>query len=204
MPTNNDIDIAADQFAEELARLLENSVVSTAPVQAMRHGHKTIVALYDNQNRETALKLPGTDVELGFKFLCGSDSSNRFLAIQNSRFLLAPEGYKEPIIRFEYESSDRAHLHVHGENGAVGHILIGQRKQPPKLQRLHLPVGGKRFRPSLEDVIEFAVEEFGVTPKDGWRRAIAEGRRKWSRKQLASAVRDDPETAREALDNLKA
>jgi hypothetical protein len=37
-----------------------------------------------------------------------------------------------------------------------------------ELGRLHFPVGGKRFRPCLEDVIEMLVVERFVWGRDGW------------------------------------
>jgi hypothetical protein len=60
----------------------------------------------------------------------------------------------------------------------------------PRLASLHLPVGGVRFRPSLEDVLEFAIRELGVEALSGWEDAIAEGQQRWRWVQLQAAVRD--------------
>jgi hypothetical protein len=38
---------------------------------------------------------------------------------------------------------------------------------------LHFPVGGSRFRPSLEDVLDMLVRELGVDHEPGWRDALA-------------------------------
>lgn len=67
---------------------------------------------------------------------------------------------------------------------------------------IHFPLAGARFRPCLEDVIELLINEFGVNAQPGWQNAIRCGRIAWRHIQLAAAVRDDPETARSALQEL--
>lgn len=64
---------------------------------------------------------------------------------------------------------------------------------------LHLPMGGPRFRPALEDVLHMAVEEFGIDHEPGWVDSIEDGREDWRRIQTRAAVRDAPEDAAEAL-----
>ncbi|GAB3305110.1 hypothetical protein GCM10027298_23950 [Epidermidibacterium keratini] len=44
------------------------------------------------------------------------------------------------------------------------------------------------------------IDEFGVDTADGWHTNLEDGREKWRRKQLRSAVRDSP---REAADVLR-
>lgn len=61
---------------------------------------------------------------------------------------------------------------------------------------VHIPVGGSRFRPCLEDVLEMLIKEFGIDHADhGWRTALAEGRARWRKYQLMAAITDDPSTA---------
>lgn len=93
---------------------------------------------------------------------------------------------------------------MHGESSALGYALATQAlTKPPKTQVLHLPTGGKRFRPSLEDVLEFAIHDLAVEAKAGWQLRVEQGRRKWQRIQLAAAMRDairsEPDTAPEEL-----
>jgi hypothetical protein len=47
---------------------------------------------------------------------------------------------------------------------------------PKSLSRLHLPAGGRRYRTSVEDVIEFVANERLATPKDGWEVALEDSR----------------------------
>jgi hypothetical protein len=64
---------------------------------------------------------------------------------------------------------------------------------------LHFPVGGSRFRPSLEDVLDMLVRELGVDHQPEWRDALAAGRERWRRVQTAAVVRDAPREAIAAL-----
>jgi hypothetical protein len=73
------------------------------------------------------------------------------------------------------------------------------------LHDLHFPVGGPRFRPALEDVLEMLIEEFGVKPVGSVRaarNALEDGRERWRLKQVATVVRDAPSQAAEALRDL--
>jgi hypothetical protein len=97
-----------------------------------------------------------------------------------------------------------AHVQIHAESSALGYLIaFTGTKKPPKTQLLHVPVGGRRFRPSLEDVVEFAVNELAVEPKPGWQERVKEGRRRWFRLQVNAAIRDlvklDPKDAPQQL-----
>ena len=67
---------------------------------------------------------------------------------------------------------------------------------------LHFPVGGTRFRPCLEDVLDMLVRELGVDHADAWRTALTDGRERWRRMQTAAVVRDAPVEAIAALTAL--
>ncbi|MFD5492948.1 hypothetical protein ACFYY3_32130 [Streptomyces sp. NPDC001812] len=64
---------------------------------------------------------------------------------------------------------------------------------------MHLPVGGHRMWPALEDVLLSLKREFAITTAPEWRAVIDERLRNWREIQLMSAVRDAPEAAAEAL-----
>ena len=70
------------------------------------------------------------------------------------------------------------------------------------MESLHLPVGGDRFRPCLEDVIEFLVVECRFDCQGGWRAPSEAGRERWRRMQTRTAVRDSPSEAAAALRSL--
>jgi hypothetical protein len=56
------------------------------------------------------------------------------------------------------------------------------------MESLHLPVGGDRFRPCLEDVIEFLVVECRFDCQVGWRTVLEAGRERWRRMQTRTAA----------------
>jgi hypothetical protein len=68
---------------------------------------------------------------------------------------------------------------------------------------MHLPVGpreGRRFRPSLEDVIEFLVVEDLVEARPKWQDALNATRSPFQELQLKAAVRRNQELAKAALE----
>ncbi|WFE51556.1 hypothetical protein [Micromonospora sp. WMMD1155] len=70
------------------------------------------------------------------------------------------------------------------------------------MAKFHFPLGGHRFRPCVEDVLQAVVEEFCVDAVEGWRSAVGEGREQWRKLQLLAAVRDAPGIAARALEEL--
>ncbi|VTR77470.1 hypothetical protein [Cellulomonas hominis] len=152
------------------------------------------------------------------RYRCAWDHTRGFVAVRWSSLSVAADGFAEPLFRYDYdESSDgkvpAAHLNVHGHRDelvfamiAAGHRFRGRsraasvrRGRVPRVSTLHFPLGGHRFRPALEDVLEMVVREFGLDARDGWEGAIRAGRERWRDVQLRAAVRDDPAAATAAL-----
>lgn len=110
------------------------------------------------------------------------------------------------LLHFDYDREPdnpypQAHFQVAGDSAALKQLneATGQTKT---LADLHFPVGGKRFRPSLEDLIEFLIVEQFVEGRPGWNDAVKEHRERFHRIQLQAAVRRDPDTARVELERL--
>jgi hypothetical protein len=80
--------------------------------------------------------------------------------------------------------------------------LDARKPRVPQVSDLHFPLGGPRFRPCLEDVLQFLIEEFSIDHEDTAREAIEEGRRTWRRYQTGAAVRDCPQEAARVLEIL--
>jgi hypothetical protein len=96
-----------------------------------------------------------------------------------------------PLFRWEYLRQPEsnvpcAHFHIHAHRDEAVYLLLtgkgsntrikkraaqldANAQVVPQLSDLHFPVGGPRFRPSLEDVIQFLVEEFGIDCEAGWK-----------------------------------
>ena len=134
--------------------------------------------------------------------------SGRLTVTKSKIALRADDGDEaEDVFSYEYGSDPdddypEAHLHVAGDSPLLQQLCerTGANK---RLRDLHFPVGGRRFRPSLEDVIEMLVAEGFVKSRDGWEDVIDSSRRAFLAGQLRAAVRQDPETAREELEALE-
>lgn len=200
----------ARRFADEIADLLHRTVCADdPPVRAQAHDGRAVVGPVNEDGHSTTLPLmirgePRLDLRLQLR--CTWDFTGHYLAIEQSTYALTWPG-GEPLVRFDYDRNRSwapAHVQLHAESSTLGFLMahIGTVK-PPKTQQLHLPVGGPRFRPSLEDVIEFAIEDLKVDTVGPWRARIEEGRARWHERQVHAAIRDviknDPDAAPERL-----
>ena len=152
-------------------------------------------------------------LRLQVRYRCSWNTDSRFMAINSSEFKLKVEGVAEPLLHYDYNRDGPAnvpvaHLNIHAHRDeltvalmlAEGHRAkdrqrIVARGGLPRLSALHLPLGGHRFRPALEDILEMLILEFGVECTDDGRVALAVGRRRYRAMRLSAAVGDDPETA---------
>jgi len=141
-----------------------------------------------------------------------ASTTGRYLRTEWSQFGLFVWTKKKPItfIRLEVEATDNrddwnvAHLQVHAESRVLGQIWgIRQARNPRSLQDLHLPVGGFRYRPCLEDFIEFLIEEELVPGKAGWKPAIERTRTEYHRTQLSALISKNLDVARAAIAELE-
>lgn len=120
---------------------------------------------------------------------------------------------RTPLVRLEYRadmySAPSAHWQVHAERGAMSHLLgrahaVDPQRvpRPHDFSSLHLPVGGERFRPCIEDFLQFAISQCGFDARQGWEQALRDGRETWRRRQIRTVVRDAPQEAAEMLREL--
>lgn len=135
------------------------------------------------------------------------DRSGRHMAVHSSAFKLKDRRCKRPIIRLEYVRdayyAPSSHVHVHGESGLLTELLAATgHKSAAAIDSIHVPTGGDRFRPCIEDFVEFLIQECGIAARDGWRAEVLEGRERFRSIQTAAAVRDRPEIAIEELTRL--
>lgn len=133
------------------------------------------------------------------------DEWARFLANQRSTYSLQDgDGDSgRTLLTYDYvrdppNEYPAAHLHVYGA-GAFDHLISLAETRPNKTADLHIPVGGRRFRPCLEDLIEFCVLEGLVEPRIAWADVLTESRDVYHKRQLAAAVRRSPDQAATAL-----
>lgn len=147
---------------------------------------------------------------LDFTMYLDLDKSGNFLKAVRTDFAVFSVLDNQPLFRLDYlgdmHTVPVAHWQFHAERGSLTHLLTLANQHNPKsipnphtLSKLHFPVGGERFRPCMEDVLHFLIEECGVDSQAGWRRVVDEGREKWRRLQLRSAVRDLQQEAADVL-----
>lgn len=128
------------------------------------------------------------------------DRAGRHLAVRTSAFQLKERRGKKPIVRIEYVRDARSvpcsHLHVHAESGLFTELLAATgHPSAAAIESIHVPTGGDRFRPCVEDFVQFLIEECGVAAREGWQEEVLEGRERYRQIQTAAAVRDRPEAA---------
>ncbi len=132
------------------------------------------------------------------------DDSGTFLTTDKSTYTLQADSDTAPILTYDFvreppNEFPEAHFHIHGEADVLRHMLQAGGRGKDKPADLHLPVGGRRFRPCLEDIIEFCILERLVTPRQGWQSALHSSRDEYHDRQLRAAVHRNPTPASEAL-----
>ncbi len=113
----------------------------------------------------------------------------------------------EPLVRWDYIRSPRsnipcAHVQVHSHRDEWTHALlrgghhsrrsrrrIKNEARTPRIADVHFPVGGRRFRPCLEEILLFVIDEFGAQCTPQAHAALQRGMRKWEEIQLLAAMR---------------
>lgn len=142
------------------------------------------------------------------EFTIGRDRVGHYMAVHESSFRLVDTRYR-PIIRMEYlrepAKVPSSHIHVHAQSGPLTLFLARTgHRSPASVESLHIPTGGERFRPCIEDFLEFLIVDCGVAGSDDWREQVDEGRAGWRDYQARSVVRERPELAAEVLRELGA
>jgi hypothetical protein len=155
---------------------------------------------------------------LGAKYYCELNQANTYLAVEQSIFTVFHFARTEPILRYDFIRKPKsdipsAHINMHSESAALIQAMndAGTNKRTQRRRagttraraaQLHLPLGGPRFRPALEDVLEMLVVELAIDCANGWRQSLREGRSLWRDTQLRAAIADNAGAAVEALEEL--
>ena len=134
------------------------------------------------------------------------DESGRFLATSKSTYILILSDTLS-IVTYDYSRDPsneypKAHIHLHGNSAAIESLLkvCGRASNNP--DDLHFPVGGTRYRPCAEDLIEFCIVERLVKPRPSWKQALNTARERYRDIQLRAATRRSPSAAASTLRSL--
>lgn len=223
----NDTDLAgqAERFAQRLEDMLTAVLGSaddsyTMTVAGPPRKGVEMVLVRQRDPGGVALMVDGRPLlRLSYKFRCTCDNPVSELQVEESNIALRAENDAEPLLHYDYVRSARgnvpaAHINVHASSDSATRAMLacGMKAQGrnrrrdfmergvfPTFSSLHLPVGGDRMRPGLEDVLQMAVCEFGIDTADGWLEAIESSREAYRTTQLRAFVREFPDVAFEEL-----
>jgi hypothetical protein len=200
----------AEAFAAELTGLLNHAVTDGIRITAItdRAGQQARIGYGISPADLGALDMiplafggKAARLYLGLLFRMAADDSGRYPMIRSSVMYLSldPDGARL-LLHYDYERDKaddypEAHLQVCATSEEWEEVMrsYGPRGRP--LKKLHLPVGGRRFRPAVEDLIEFLVTEKLAAGRPGWKAHVDRGRQGFEERQLRAAVRRNPDIA---------
>lgn len=199
-------DLAAKSrtFAAEVGELLASTLGTDKQMASVQLDDRYAVRPAGDESHQQKIPLyVGQQhvADLALAIYLTLDRSGEHLKAARADFRVFSTLDRTPLLRMEYRSDMRVdpvcHWQVHAERGAFTHLLsmanaIDSRRvrRPHDLSTVHLPVGGERFRPCLEDLIELLIRDCGVDHLPDWESAVQSGREKWRVRQFRSAVRD--------------
>ena len=204
---------------ERLARIVPRGDLGITCDASVTSDGNALVAVASSNPGGISLDIDGeARLQLQIDYTLMMSPNSKQATVLTSNFIVRPSGVPRPLFTVDYVRKSRrnipsAHYNFHFHQDEIifqlvkaGNARRGKvhrqsvaKGQTPRLADLHFPVGGHRFRPCLEDVLELLWVEFGIDVLQSATIAIREGRREWRRKQLRAAVSDDPAAAIEEL-----
>jgi hypothetical protein len=206
-----DLGSAARAFATLLQNLLNQTICDGVRVSAVVvPADRQRVIVGTNIEDLIATRVPVNitrkkpQVWLEVAYRCFLDPETGYLTVMSSYCAIYGPDDK-CLCHYDYERNKpdypAAHLQIHGDSPALG-ALPGPRKSID-LAKLHFPVGGRRYRPCLEDIIEFLIVEGFAQGREGWEAILEAERERFLQIQLKAAIRHKPELARSVLAEIE-
>lgn len=214
-PTPSDLPDQARVFAADISDLLNRTVADGIRVSAVLDPHGTCI-VGRNVTKTSFLpdlipvrvnKAARCHLRVGYVLVLDPEGVHLTVAKSDVSLYLDREGTKM-ILHYDYDREPandypQAHFQVAGDAPNLRALArAGERGDSRELHDFHFPVGGRRFRPTLEDVVEFLIVEQLAEARAGWQDAIEEHRTTWYQRQLLAAVRRDPDLVRSYLAEL--
>ncbi|MBL0888145.1 hypothetical protein [Myceligenerans indicum] len=210
----SDLEVKSRAFAGEIGDLLSRTIGAEKQIMSVDLGDRFVVrpAGSNAKERRVPLMVGGEHLaDLNLSLDQTLDRSSDHLKTVRSDLVVYSALDRTPLIRLEYQADMRkdpvAHWQIHAERGAFSHLLsIANAKDSRRVRRphdistVHVPSGGERFRPCLEDLLEMLIRDCGVDYVPGWEQALEEGRMRWRVRQFRSSVRDLQSQAAEVLE----
>lgn len=187
---------AAEHFARGLLDVLELICPVTVLSVAEHSNGQGIIRPADGTPGEPGRMATTTaGIDLRFFYRYDLDPDGGYLRVQGSSIGLSLTPSGRCLLRVEYDREkgrDRpdAHVQVDADGALWGKALTLSGQPLRNLHTLHIPAGGRRFRPTMEDFIEFLLAERFVTPThEGWRDVLWAKRQAWEELQAKAAAR---------------
>ncbi len=200
---------AAEHFARGLLDVLELICPVTVLSVAEHSNGQGIIRPADGTAGEPGRMATTTaGIDLRFFYRYDLDPDGDYLRVQGSSIGLSLTPNGRCLLRIEYDRGkgpDRPDAHVHVDaDGALWGTALTLSGQPLRsLHTVHIPAGGRRFRPTMEDFVEFLLAEKFVEPtRRDWRIVLRTKRQEWEERQAKAAARRHAPAVAEALRRL--
>ena len=213
-----DLEGQAREFAAEVTDLLNRTVTDGIRLKSVIANRRatTVHVGYGISPKDLAAK----PVPLGIRrppacpllvaYILGLDPEQAHLAVAKSQYgLYLDSDRQKMLVHWDYTRDPEndypvAHVQVNGDCEHFDTLTekarnAGRISPMRPLRDFHFPVGGRRFRPALEDVVEFLVVEGLAEMRNDWETVVKEHRDRWEEHQLRAAVRRFPEIALQQL-----
>ena len=195
-------------FTKEIQTLLNGTIANHVQIKAVALpvgddrlfmlGHLLDKRTLTAERFRLKPRAPKVELWMDVSFQLRLDAEREHLMVHKSFIgLFGSKGAKHGLFHYDYERDKAdgypdAHLQVDASSEFFGTLNDPKCDPGRSLASLHFPVGGKRFRPCLEDVIEFLVVERIVQARDNHEKLLEAGRERFRRNQLMAAMRRDP------------
>lgn len=206
----SDLERQARDFAAEITGLLNGTVAHGIQLSSWIDPNGSAIIRYRRNDSDALddlipLTVSQKQARFGLRIFhtLTLDDESKYLRNSQSAYVLATAD-GEAVFTYDFVRPapnvyPEAHLHIDGKAESLQRLLDLSGQPERNSRRLHLPVGGRRFRPCLEDIIEFCVTERLVDARPGWEDVLSEARSRFHLQQLKAAVRRHPDAAIEAL-----
>ncbi|MGA5304560.1 hypothetical protein ACPCHT_31940 [Nucisporomicrobium flavum] len=205
-----DLGSQARGFAQVLQDVLNKTVCDNAQVNAIVNSRTGSAHIGTRLNKADLLSqklamrsLARTGIWLDVSSVWYRNDEG-FLTARSSYYgvWLGEEG-QHLLFHYDYEREKdlytEAHLQVGGVHPQLETMLSEVGRDGDHFKDLHLPVGGRRLRPAVEDVLESLIAERLLDPKPGYKKVLDDARRDYRVKQISALVRSNQQTAADAL-----
>lgn len=182
---------------------LNRSKVGPAPFSADESGFALVPLRRSCDPQDQPERL-----SLKVEFDLNLDDEKEHLTVLRSTFGLwvrpHPKRSPRPVVRIEYDrdatGKPAAHVHLHAESVELGWIYGTAGERLTRMQEIHFPVGGRRFRPTVEDFLQFLHRERLFRDWElGWQTVVQGSLDEFVERQARATVRRHEHSAADQL-----